>query len=417
MRSATRPALLLTAVVVIFLLGAAPAVAGLYEEVLRNAGRENGVLDLAGAEIEVDPARVALGERLFADKRLSLGGDIACRSCHLDAFGSADGLPNAVGVGGHGEGPARANSDGLVVPRNTLPLWGRGGPGFDVFFWDGKVEKRNGKILSQFGDLAPSDDPLVVAVHLPFVEIREMVPDEPAQVDRFKRESVGSAEQVYGVLLDRILADPSYVSAFTAAYGRPAAEITFLDVADAIAQFIRDRFRLRPTRFSRFVAGEGTLSDTEIRGGLLFYGKGRCAACHRGPYFTDFAFHAVPLASLGFGKSGFGVDYGRFNATFDPADLYRFRTPPLINVAETAPYGHAGGVPDLRGAVIAHFDPLRSLPIGAMDEVDRVEFYKRLLAASEDLQTVGFLDDPEILDVTAFLRALSFSREPTAGSR
>ena len=81
--------------------------------------------------------------------------------------------------------------------------------------------------------------------------------------------------------------------------------------------------------------------------------------CHYGPYFSDLKFHVVPFPQLGFGKNGFGVDYGRFNVTFDPKDLYKFRTPPLFNVEKTAPYGHSGSVATIQEAIAAHFDPLR----------------------------------------------------------
>ena len=85
-------------------------------------------------------ALVDAGRVLFDSTTVSANGDMSCRTCHLDDFGSADGIPNAVGVGGVGEGPERALSGGGTIPRNTLPLWGRGGPGFDTLFWDGKVD-------------------------------------------------------------------------------------------------------------------------------------------------------------------------------------------------------------------------------------------------------------------------------------
>jgi cytochrome c peroxidase len=42
---------------------------------------------------------------------------------------------------------------------------------------------------------------------------------------------------------------------------------------------------------------------------------------------------------------------GRFVVTLDPADIGKFRTPSLRNVAETAPYMHDGSVPTLEAAV------------------------------------------------------------------
>ena len=127
------------------------------------------------------------------------------------------------------------------------------------------------------------------------------------------------------------------------------------------------------------------------------------------PVFSDLKFHVVPFPELGFGKNGFGVDYGRFNVTFDPKDLYKFRTPPLFNVEKTAPYGHSGSVATLEGAIIAHFDPLRLVNLSTMDPLARHDFYKRLPLVSETATTVGFLADDDIEDLVKFLRNISFA--------
>ena len=47
-------------------------------------------------------------------------------ACHIDNKGSADGLPIAAAVGGTGEGVERFKSGARLLPRNTLPFWGRG---------------------------------------------------------------------------------------------------------------------------------------------------------------------------------------------------------------------------------------------------------------------------------------------------
>ncbi len=400
-----------TSAVLVLALCAGLARADVYEEVLRNAALEHGV----GAELPAAPPvpteMVEIGRRLFEDKRLSLNGNMACKTCHLDRFGSADGLPNAIGVGGIGEGPERAESDGLIVPRNTLPLWGRGSVGFDVLFWDGKVEKRDGHVVSQFGELVPSEDPLVVAAHLPFVEIREMVLDTEAVIARYEAESVDAANGIYETLTERVMADPWYRENLPRAYSVSADQVGFLHVVQAIAGFIRTKFALRPTRFHEFLAGREKLTHDEIRGGLLFYGKGRCASCHNGPLFSDLDFHVIPTVQTGFGKNGFGVDYGRFNVTHDPDDLYAFRTPPLIQVDQTAPYGHSGSYATLEDVVIAHFDPLRSVDTRAMRNHERVEFYRRITAAKHTLSSVAWLDDGEIGQIVSFLRTLSMAPE------
>ena len=50
--------------------------------------------------------KVALGRRLFYDKRLSENGTLACASCHLQKLGFASGV--ATHAGAHGEAGLRA---------------------------------------------------------------------------------------------------------------------------------------------------------------------------------------------------------------------------------------------------------------------------------------------------------------------
>lgn len=390
---------------------AAGAASTTIEDIIREAARKNGFVPAAQTYPDINDKLIAPGKTLFESKALSLNGNIACQSCHLDAFGSADGIPNAVAVGGEGKGAERVMGRGGIIPRNTLPFWGRGGKGFDVFFWDGKIDFSNGEV-SQFGDAAPSDDPLVTAVHLPVAEIREMLAEDK-MVRANKTESVEGAEHIYAAVMDHLREkEPEAIEALAKAYAIKSEDVDFEDVAESLASFIRDRFRLRETKFHRFVFEDEALSDEELRGAQLFYGKGKCASCHAGPYLSDLRFHAVPLPQIGFGKNGFGVDYGRFNVTQNPDDLYKFRTPPLMNVAKTAPYGHSGSVATMREAIIFHFDPLRGIDLSKMSALDRHEYFKRLAAAADSAVLTGYLDDQEVDALVAFLKTLSFDISP-----
>lgn len=384
-----------------------PGHAELREKVLLNAGK-HFIYSKQTTIVEVDENIATLGLKLFEDTNLSFNGNISCSTCHLDRFGSADGLPNAIGVGGTGEGASRLKSSGLVVPRNTLPLWGRGEPDFKTFFWDGKVEKDGDKVKSQFGDFAPSDDPLIVTIHLPFVEIREMVLDDEKVQITFKTENVSSAEKIYQILLERVRTNPDYIAAFKKYLGLEQNQIEFVHIASAIKSFIQFKFKLQETRFEKYVNGKEVFTKEEIAGGLIFFGKGKCASCHSGRHFTDFEFHSIPFPQSGFGKNGFGVDYGRFNVTHLPDDLYKFRTPPLTNVENTAPYGHSGSATTLKESIIYHFDPLRLVNTGQMSLTERTEFYKKLVQSAEDFEQISYLDDIEIENLILFLKTLSY---------
>lgn len=381
---------------------------GMRVAALRRAVIANGFVPASELAIPVEPSRAEAGRLIFESDLMSLNGKISCRDCHLDEFGSTDGLPNAVGVGGEGKGAARLRaSDGQVIPRNVLPFWGRGGAGFDTFFWDGKVAVRDGKVVSQFGDRPPSDDPLVVAVHLPSVELREMVADTPQVRAVLVSEQLAAAEQVQSELARRFANDDAIGQALARAYGKRGHDLTFGEVADALASFIRHEFRVWPTGLEQFVFEDGPITSRELAGGILFYGRGKCASCHGGPYFSDLQFHAVAFPQTGFGKNGFGIDEGRYNVTLDPADRFLFRTPPLYNVTKTAPYSHSGSLPTLEQAIVAHFDPLRFVDTTAMTPRERADLYSRLGSASGEILPAS-LTDEEVSAIVAFLALLDF---------
>ncbi|MBL8597781.1 MAG: methylamine utilization protein MauG [Devosia sp.] len=384
------------------------------DNVLRQAIVRAGLVPFQETHVEVPEDLVNVGKLLFQTKDISLDRKTACASCHVDRFGSTDGIANAIGTGGNGEGLERLAGGGDIIPRNTLPFWGRGSKGFNVFFWDGKVDASSGTIHSQFAGQEPSSDPLVVAVHLPPVEVGEMVADL-AQNDHLEGESVEAAGVVYDMLVDRIAARSDIGPALAAARGKAVEDLEFIDIAEGIAAFIRTNFQLQDNPLNRFAFAEGTMSESEQKGGLIFYGKGRCSSCHNGPYFTDFQFHAIATPQLGFGKNGFGIDYGRYNSTLRDEDRYRFRTPPLWNVTKTAPYFHSGSVQKLEDAILLHVDPLAGLSPETMTGEQRVQFYEQLKAWSGETISGVALAPDEIADLVSFLSLLSFeSREKVA---
>ena len=394
-----------TSCLIAFCFVTAPAIADdLRSSVLRNAAIEGGFLPASKTRPPINEALANLGKLAFESKLVSPGQDIACASCHLDRFGSADGLPNAIGMGGAGAGDTRAQSGGRVVPRNTLPFWGRGGIGFDTFFWDGKVSGRGDSLQSQFGPKTPSTDPLIVSVMLPPVEIDEMVGD----IGHLTTETVGSAKVLYREITRNLAADPIIAEAARAAFGTSADDLKFVNYAEAIAEFIRFNFAVQDTRFHSFVFDSERLTEDEIAGGLIFYGKGRCSQCHNGPYFSDLDFHAIPSPSSMFGKNGFGVDYGRFNVTNNPEDLAKFRTPPLYNVTKTAPYGHSGAFEHLPDIIIAHSDPLAVLDLQEIDSVRRQGIYQQLRLWVKEPVAESAFTDAEIAQLMSFLGTLEY---------
>ncbi len=394
-----------------------------YAKLLQETAIKNDFKKINEINKSFNKRKSELGKKFFNDPILSFNSNMSCGTCHITKFGSADGLPNAIGVGGEGEGIERMLTDGEIVPRNTLPLWGRGSKNFNTLFWDGKITQVDGEVISQLGLLTKNyasmdneyeiiqdfyQDPLVSAIHLPFVEIRELVADDEEVSEILKKESVDTAMNVFYDLTERIKNNKEYVKIIKEIYDLESDEIEFFVVADSIAHFIRDEFALQETYFSNFIFNNGELSDEAIKGGLLFYGKGKCSSCHSGTLFSDLEFHSIPFPQVGFGKNGFGIDYGRFNVTYDPDHLYKFRTPPLINVEHTFPYSHSGSVYDLKEAIRYHFDPLKNLDLENISDLERVELYKRLKVSGQNINQIPYLDEEELNQLVEFLKALSY---------
>lgn len=113
----------------------------------------------------------------------------------------------------------------------------------------------------------------------------------------------------------------------------------------------------------------------------------------------------------GFGRNGFGVDYGRYNVTQAVDDLYRFRTPPLYNVTKTAPYSHSGSVYSLEDAIRSHVDPLAVFPQLPSDPAQRSRFYEFLRQWAKEPIFGIHLDDAEIRQLASFLGTLEYESE------
>ena len=130
--------------------------------------------------------------------------------------------------------------------------------------------------------------------------------------------------------------------------------ITFDNIALALAEYQRSMVFVE-TPWKAYIDGDNTsISDLAKEGALMFFqefpdGSG-CAACHEGDFLTDEDHHTIAFPQIGPGK-GDGPqgdhDYGREQQTADRIHRFRFRTPSLLNLEATAPYGHAGAYPTI----------------------------------------------------------------------
>jgi cytochrome c peroxidase len=232
--------------------------------------------------------KIALGRRLFHDRRLSAGQTLSCAGCHdaARAFTSA-----------------RAGASlmrGRVVSRDVPTLvnraWGRS------FFWDGRAATLEEQALQ------------------PILNPYEL-----------------------GLTRERIVAvarSAAYRSRFFAIFGvDPTAD----HVAQALAAYVRT-IVAGNSPYDRFKGGDRSALSGPARDGLvLFTGKAGCSGCHAGPNFTDEQFHNTGIAW----RTGPPADEGRAFLTGRPEDRGAFKTPTLRQVTLTAPYMHDGSIPTI----------------------------------------------------------------------
>jgi cytochrome c peroxidase len=316
--------------------------------------------------------KIALGRKLFFDRRLSRNKTISCAMCHIPEQGfTSNEIATAIGI------------EGQAVRRNAPTLYNVAFAA--LLFHDGRERRLEQQIWG------------------PLLAANEM------------------GNPSVGYVLDTIAALRDYAGLFEAAFdGRPA---TMETLGLALASYQRTLLAA-DSPFDRWhFAGAPAPSLAAARGFRLFTGKARCAGCHpigeRHALFADQGLHntgigyrqtmrrrptgqPIQVAPGRFLAIAPAVaaempptsDLGRYEITEDPDDRWKYKTPSLRNVALTAPYMHDGSLATLHDVVafynaggVAHelLDPrIRPLGLDAGEVDDLVAFLESLTGASVD---------------------------------
>ena len=314
------------------------------------------------------PAKIALGERLFFDARLSADGSVACSTCHDPTRAFTDGKPVSIGIAG------RVGQRNAPTILNALYN--------KTQFWDGRART------------------LEEQAALPVVNAVEM-----------GQPSIDAAVAGIATIAD-------YQDAFRGVFGRPP---NGPDLLRAIASYERTQMSF-DSPFDRFIAGDAhAIDDSAKRGWELFNTRGRCNKCHAlsedardVTYFTDNDFHNIGIGIIrhdvvalarqaeqlinsgdqtAVDRAAIQTDMsalGRFLITKKEPDTAAFKTPGLRNVLVTGPYFHDGSQATLWD-VMDHYNKGAGLQNPYLDD---------------DIQPLA-LTEGEIDDVVAFLASLT----------
>lgn len=324
-------------------------------------------------------AKVELGRYLFYDTRLSSTGTYACATCHVQSLAFTDGLPHAVGESGE------------VHRRNAMSL-------------------ANAGYAASLAWAQPGLDSLEEQATVPIYG------HDPIEL------GIGSEAELVANLAD----EPIYDGLFAAAFPDEADPRTAANVVLALAAFERTIIS-GSSAFDDWFYGTdyGDLSDAAARGWELFNAPpANCFRCHDDFNLTDSTlydggpdrppvFHNIGLYNVDGAGAYPADDPGLVEITGDPADMGKFKTPTLHNVAVTGPYMHDGSVATLEGVIDHYATGGRTIAegpnAGVGSDSPLVSEYVQpftltpderadMLAFLESLTDSGFLVDPAFGD-------------------
>jgi len=277
--------------------------------------------------------KIELGRKLFFDKRLSKGEEIACASCHQPEYAFTDRLPQAQGV------------KGRFTDRNSPSLLNAGY--LPTVMFDGHIETLEKQVI------------------VPIQEHTEMAMD-------------------IKTLLNKLRAIPEYSKAAKKIFNR---EFDAWVLTRAISAFERSLVSLdSPFDHYYYQQKESAMSASQKRGWKVFSEKLYCTECHSPPMFTNYE-------ALNNGLySNFGDDKGRFRIHHDSTDIGKFKVPSLRNITLTYPYMHDGSFSDLED-VIEHYskggnphpnkdDRIVPFSISPKEQEDLLNFFEALTDTS-----------------------------------
>ena len=236
------------------------------------------------------PAKVALGQLLFFDKRLSRGDKMSCATCHDPNGGWTD------------EEPLSRTITGALNMRHTPSLYNVGYA--ESLYWDGRMPTLEALILSNW------------------------------------KGQMGANP---GAIAKRLAAMPVYRAHFERAFG---ADPTGTRIAEALAAFVRT-LRSGNAPWDAYEDGEqDAVSQDAIAGAGVFANRAGCGLCHSPPLYTDHGYHNIKVPG-----SDPETDPGRYRVTKADRDLGAFRTPGLRGLSHTAPYFHNGSAATVRDVI------------------------------------------------------------------
>ena len=279
----------------------------------------------------ISSEKIALGRKLFFDRRLSHNNTFSCAMCHIPEQGfSSNEMATAVGI------------EGQTVHRNSPTIYNVAYA--SLLFHDGR------------------ENTLEQQVWGPLLASNEM------------------GNPSVGYVVDKVKSLDDYKNLFEKSF---SAQANMINISQALASYQRSLISAN-SPFDRWFFGkqpDAVNSETK-KGYQLFTGKAGCSQCHSvSKSFALFTDNQLHNTGIGYQESmqktpkqinlqiAPGVfidvesdhlnditelkanDLGRYEISQNPQDRWKYKTPSLRNIALTAPYMHNGSISTLEGIV------------------------------------------------------------------
>ena len=279
----------------------------------------------------ISSEKIALGRKLFFDRRLSHNNTFSCAMCHIPEQGfSSNEMATAVGI------------EGQTVRRNSPTIYN------------------------------------VAYASLLFHDGRENTLEQQVWGPLLAHNEMGNPS--VGYVVDKIKSLDDYQNLFEQNFG---VQANMINIGQALASYERS-LNSANSPFDRWFFGkqsDAVNSETK-RGYQLFTGKARCSQCHHiNKSFALFTDNQLHNTGIGYQESmqqtpkqinlqiAPGVfidvesdhlnditerkanDLGHYEISQNPQDRWKYKTPSLRNIALTAPYMHNGSISTLEGIV------------------------------------------------------------------
>ncbi len=347
----------------------------------------------------ITAAKVELGKILFHEtafsnntKTTAAAGTFSCATCHIAAAGFQSGLRQALGEGGVGFGVAGGgrvpDPNYIIDSMDVLPLKAPtviNSAYQENMLWGGSLGAYGHNVGTESKWGAASG---AVFNHLGFSGV------ETQARAAFKGHRF--------LMDDALLEQLGYKPLFDAAFPNDPVETRYSTINYALAIAAYERTVLsNKAPFQRWLKGDkSAMTESELRGAILFFDKAKCTECHSGPALNSMEFYSLGFKEMA-GEEILFVDtslvdavhtanLGRGGFTLKREDYYKFKVPQLYNLADAGFYGHGASFNSLLD-VVAYINK----GVAENPNVDPANLAKDFVPLN--------LTDDEVADIVSFL--------------